>query len=52
LLGVGVGAIAQVIVQIAPALRAPSGPKLGPATIGGITAGVLVMYLTGLLITA
>ena len=52
LLGVGVGAIAQVIVQIAPALRAPSGQKLGPATIGGITAGVLVMYLTGLLITA
>jgi ZIP family zinc transporter len=52
LLGVGVGAIAQVLVQIAPALRAPSGQKLGPATIGGITAGVLVMYLTGLLVTA
>ena len=52
LLGVGVGAIVQVIVQIAPALRARSGPTLNPATIGGITAGVLIMYLTGLLVTA
>ena len=52
LLGVGVGAIAQVIVQIAPALRAPSGQRLGPATIGGLAAGVLVMYLTGLLVAA
>ena len=51
LLGVGVGAIVQVIVQIAPALRARSGPTLNPATIGGITAGVLIMYLTGLLVT-
>ncbi len=52
LLGVGVGAIAQVIVQIAPALRDASGQKLNPATIGGIAAGVLIMYLTGLLVTA
>lgn len=52
LLGVGVGAIAQVIIQIAPALRAPSGQTLGPATVGGITAGMLIMYLTGLLVTA
>ena len=52
LLGVGVGAIIQVIVQIAPALRARTGPTLDPATIGGITAGVLIMYLTGLLVTA
>ncbi len=50
LLGVGVGAIVQVIIQIAPALRARSGPTLNPATIGGITAGVLIMYLTGLLV--
>jgi hypothetical protein len=52
LLGVGVGAIVQVIVQIAPALRARSGPALNPTTIAGICAGVLIMYLTGLLVTA
>ncbi|MGI8683335.1 MAG: ZIP family metal transporter [Mycobacteriales bacterium] len=52
LLGVGVGAIAQVIVQVAPALRARSGQILNPVAIGGITAGVLIMYLTGLLVTA
>lgn len=52
LLGAGVGAIAQVIVQVAPALRARSGQVLTPATIGGIAAGVLIMYLTGLLVTA
>ncbi len=52
LLGVGVGAIAQVIVQIAPALRGRSGQTLNPAAIGGITAGVLIMYLTGLLVAA
>jgi zinc transporter, ZIP family len=51
LLRVGVVAIAQRLVQIAPALRAPSGQKLGPATIG-ITAGVVVRYLTDLLATA
>lgn len=50
LLGVGVGAIAQVIVQIAPSLRARSAPLLNPASIGGITAGVMIMYLTGLLV--
>lgn len=52
LLGVGVGAIAQVVVQIVPTLRARSGRLLDPATIGGIGGGVLVMYLTGLLVTA
>lgn len=52
LIGVGVGAIAQVIVQIAPALRARTGQILNPASIGGITAGVLIMYVTGLLVTA
>ncbi len=51
LLGVGVGAIVQVIVQIAPALRSRVGQALDTATIGGITAGLLLMYLTGLLVT-
>lgn len=52
LLGVGVGAIAQVIVQIAPSLRTSADQKLAPQTIGGIIAGVLVMYLTGLFVAA
>jgi ZIP family zinc transporter len=52
LLGVGVGAIAHVIVQITRVLRPSSGQKLGPETIGAITAGALVMYLTGLLVAA
>jgi zinc transporter ZupT len=52
LLGIGVGAIAQVIVQLAPALRRRPGDGLTPATVGGIAAGVVVMYLTGLLVTA
>jgi len=52
LLGVGVGAIAQVIVQIAPAMRTRSGQVLNPSTIAGIAAGVLIMYVTGLLVTA
>ncbi|MBW3638980.1 MAG: ZIP family metal transporter [Actinobacteria bacterium] len=51
LLGVGVGAIVQVIVQIAPTLRSRVGQALDTATIGGITAGLLLMYLTGLLVT-
>ena len=50
LLGVGVGAIVQVIVQIAPTLRSRVGQALDTLTIGGITAGLLLMYLTGLLV--
>ena len=53
LLGVGVGAIVQVVVQIAPGLRSrTTGSLLDPAVIGGLAAGVLVMYLTGLLVAA
>lgn len=52
LLGVGVGAILQVIVQIAPSLREKTGGRMGTATLGGIGIGVLVMYATGLLVTA
>ncbi len=51
LLGVGVGAIAQVIAQVAPALRDRFGQTLNPATIGGIAAGVLLMYVSGLAVT-
>lgn len=53
LLGVGAGAIIQVIVQLWPGLRDPDGrgPVLTPAVVGGILAGMAVLYLTGLLVS-
>ncbi len=51
LLGVGVGAIVQVIVQIAPAMRNAHGRLLDAATAAAIAAGVIAFYLTGLLIS-
>ncbi len=51
LLGIGVGAIAQVIVQLEPALRDASGRTLNPASIAGVVAGVAVLYGTGLLVS-
>ena len=51
LLGVGVGAIAQVIVQIAPGLRDAAGRVLDRAVAGGIAGGMLAMYATGLLVS-
>jgi zinc transporter ZupT len=50
LFGVGVGAIAQVVVQLAPAMRDDAGRLLHPAAVAGLLAGIAVMYLTGLLI--
>jgi len=50
--GLGAGAIAQVIVQIAPAVRDSAGKLLHPLAVGGIVTGVLLMYATGLLVTA
>jgi zinc transporter, ZIP family len=52
LFGVGVGAIARVIVQIAPVMRDDEGRYLTPTTVAGILAGIAVMYLTGLLVAA
>jgi zinc transporter, ZIP family len=52
LIGFGIGAIVQVIVQVVPAMRDGAGRTLTPATIGGILAGVAVMYATGLLVVA
>jgi zinc transporter, ZIP family len=49
---VGVGAIAQVIVQIAPGLRSAAGRVMDGAVAGGIAAGMLAMYATGLLVSA
>jgi zinc transporter, ZIP family len=50
LFGVGVGAIVQVIIQLAPSLRSSTGKLLDPTVAGGVAAGLLVMYATGLLV--
>jgi hypothetical protein len=51
LFGVGAGAIAQVIVQLAPTIRERGRPLLEPLAVGGILLGLAVMYLTGLAIS-
>jgi zinc transporter ZupT len=51
LFGVGVGAIARVIVQIAPSMRDEDGHFLHPLSVAGVIAGIAVLYLTGLLIS-
>jgi zinc transporter, ZIP family len=50
LLGVGVGAIAQVIVQIVPALRSEDHDRADATAVAGVIAGILLMYLTSLLV--
>jgi zinc transporter, ZIP family len=52
LIGVGIGAIVQVIVQLVPAIRDRAGRALYPASVGGILAGVAILYVTGLLVSA
>jgi zinc transporter, ZIP family len=51
LFGLGAGAIAQVIVQIAPSVRDASGRLLHPLAAAGVVSGLLLMYATGLLIS-
>jgi len=51
LIGVGVGAIVQVIQQLVPSMRDKAGRALYPASIGGILAGGAALYLTGLLVS-
>ena len=51
LLGVGVGAVIQVIGQIVPAMRDRAGRLLDAVTAGGIAFGVTAFYLTGLLVS-
>ena len=52
LLGVGAGAIAQVIVQLAPFIRDEAGRHLHPKSAAGLVAGIGVLYVTSLLVTA
>jgi len=49
--GIGAGAIAQVIVQIAPQIRDGAGRVLHPLAISGLLTGLVVMYVTGLLVS-
>ena len=49
--GVGAGAIAQVVVQIAPAIRDGAGRLLHPLGVAGLLTGLTVMYLTGLMVS-
>jgi zinc transporter, ZIP family len=49
--GLGAGAIAQVVVQIAPSVRDSQGRLLHPLAVGGLVAGLALMYATGLLIS-
>lgn len=51
MLGIGAGAIAQVIVQIAPSLRDRGGALLNPLAVVGILLGAAIMYATGLLVS-
>jgi hypothetical protein len=52
LIGIGVGAILQVVVQLVPAMKDGAGRMLTPVTSAAIAAGALSLYLTGLLVTA
>jgi zinc transporter ZupT len=49
--GIGAGAIAQVIVQIAPQIRDTAGRVLHPLAVSGLLTGLGVMYATGLLVS-
>jgi zinc transporter, ZIP family len=51
LFGVGVGAIARVIVQLAPAMRDEDGRVLHPLSVVGLIAGIVALYATGLLVS-
>jgi zinc transporter, ZIP family len=51
LFGFGAGAIVQVIVQLAPTLRDDERRTLHPAAVGGLLAGIAIMFTTGLLVS-
>ena len=49
--GLGAGAIAQVIVQIAPSIKDSAGRYLHPLAVAGVVSGLVLMYATGLFIS-
>ncbi len=51
LLGVGVGAIIQVVELLVPLTRDATGRLLHAGAVAGIAAGVAIMYFTGLLVS-
>ena len=51
LFGLGAGAIAQVVVQIAPSVRDGQGRLLHPLAVGGLVSGLALMYTTSLLVS-
>ena len=51
LFGFGAGALAQVVVQLAPSLRDPDGRTLHPGAVAGLLAGMAIMFTTGLLVS-
>jgi ZIP family zinc transporter len=51
LIGVGVGAIVQVIGQLVPAIRDRAGQALHPLSIAGLIVGAAVLYATSLLVS-
>ncbi len=51
LIGIGVGAIVQVIVLLVPSIRDREGEVLYPLSIAGLVVGAGILYLTSLLIS-
>jgi zinc transporter, ZIP family len=51
LIGVGVGAIVQVIGQLLPAIKDRAGQVLHPLSIAGLIAGAAILYATSLLVS-
>jgi zinc transporter ZupT len=51
LIGVGVGAIVQVIGQLVPSIRDRTGQALHPLSIAGLIAGAAILYATSLLVS-
>jgi zinc transporter, ZIP family len=51
LIGVGVGAIVQVIGQLLPSIRDRNGQALHPLSIAGLIAGAAILYATSLLVS-
>jgi zinc transporter ZupT len=51
MLGIGAGAIAQVVVQIWRQMRGDGEAGLSPNVAGGLLLGLVVMYATGLLVS-